>query len=125
MRNFSLQSLFQPPQVPIQIDSHELDLATSPCLYSIAMQYDYMDSGHANYNIHAVMDMVAGVAPNLQEVSLLWEPCGSDPWLVAALRVPRQSWHRGLISTRPADTAQGSLKNLNLVTRITIDSLKS
>ena len=44
MRNFSLRSLVQPPQIPINIDPHELAIATSPCLYSVAMKYDYMYS---------------------------------------------------------------------------------
>jgi hypothetical protein len=124
MRNFSLRSLTQPPQVPIKISSHELELATSPCLYSIAMRYDYMDdSGYANYNESAIMDMAAGLAPNLREIRLLWESCGSTPWLVAGLRVPRQKWHRSLIS---ADTAQrAALQCLDLVTNMSFNALKT
>jgi hypothetical protein len=125
MRNFSLRSLVQPPQDPLRISSHELDLATSPCLYSIAMKYDYMYSDCANYNENAVKDMMAGAAPNLQEVSLLYESSGSDPWLVAALRIPRQTWHGGLIPLPSADIAQGALRSLELATSITIDSLES
>lgn len=125
MRNFSLRSLVQPPQDPLRISSHELELATSPCLYSIAMKYDYMYSDCANYNEHAVKDMMAGAAPNLQEVSLLYESSGSDPWLVAALRIPRQTWHGGLIPLPSADTVPGALKSLELATSITIDSLES
>jgi len=121
----SLRGLVQPPQIPININPHELEIATSPCLYSIAMKYDYMSSDCANYNENAVMDMVAGVAPNLHRISLLYESSGSDPWLVAALRVPRQSWHRGLISPQSSDTARGALACLELATEVTIDSLKS
>jgi hypothetical protein len=124
MRNFSLRSLVQPPQVPIKLSSHELELATSPCLYSIAMRYDYMDdSGYANYNESAIMDMAAGLAPNLREIRLLRERCGSTPWLVAGLRVPRQKWHRSLIS---ADTAQrAALQCLELVTSTSFNLLKT
>lgn len=125
MRNFSLRSLVQPPQIPINVGPHELAIAASPCLYSIAMKYDFMYSDCANYNENAVMDMVAGVAPNLRNVSLLYESSGSDPWLVAALRVPRQSWHRGLISPLSSDAARGALHCLELATMVTIDSLKS
>ncbi|KEQ72280.1 hypothetical protein M436DRAFT_65044 [Aureobasidium namibiae CBS 147.97] len=123
MRNFSLRNLIQPPQVPIDIDPHELEIARSPCLYSIAMKYDYMYSDCANYNEDAVREMVASVAPSLKEVSLLYESSGCDPWLVAALRVPRQSWHRALISPLSLNTARGALNCLELATRITIDSL--
>jgi hypothetical protein len=124
MRNFSLRSLVQPPQIPIQINSHELEIVTSPCLYSIAMQYDYMDdSGYANYNESAIMDMAAGLAPNLREIRLLRERCGSTPWLVAGLRVPRHKWHRSLIS---ADTAQrAALQCLDSVTSMSFNSLKT
>jgi hypothetical protein len=123
MRNFSLRSLTQPPQVPIKISSHELELATSPCLYSIAMRYDYMNDGYANYNESAIMDMAAGLAPNLREIRLLWESCGSTPWLVAGLRVPRQKWHRSLIS---GDTAQrAALQCLDLVTHMSFNALKT
>jgi hypothetical protein len=124
MRNFSLQSLVQPPQVPIELSPHELELATSPCLYSIAMRYDYMDdSGYANYNESAIMDMAAGLAPNLRDISLLRERCGSTPWLVAGLRVPRQKWHRSLIS---AETAQrAAVQCLELITSTSFNSLKT
>ena len=109
MRNFSLRSLVQPPQIPINIDPHELEIVTPPCLYSVAMKYDYMCSDCANYNESAIMDMVAGVAPNLPKISLLYGSSGSDPWLVAALRVPRQPWHRDLISPLLSSTARGAL----------------
>jgi hypothetical protein len=124
MRNFSLRSLVQPPQISIQVDPHELEIVTSPCLYSIAMQYDYMDdSGYANYNESAIMDMAAGLAPNLREIRLLRESCGSTPWLVAGLRVPRQKWHRSLIS---AETAQrAALQCLDLITSMSFNSLKT
>jgi hypothetical protein len=124
MRNFSLRSLVQPPQIPIQVDPHELEIVTSPCFYSIAMSYDYMDdSGYANYNESAIMDMAAGLAPNLREIRLLRERCGSTPWLVTGLRVPRQQWHRGLIS---ADTAQrAALHCLELITSMSFNSLKT
>jgi hypothetical protein len=125
MRNFSLRSLIQPPQDPLRISSHELELATSPCLYSIAMKFNYRDSGYANYNEHTVKDMMAGAAPKLQEVSLLYEESGSDAWLVTALSIPTQRWHRDLIPLSDADTAQGALKSLELTTNIKIDTLES
>jgi hypothetical protein len=127
MRNFCLRSLHQPPQISIQISPNEAELITSPCLYSIAMKYDYMNtSGSADYNEEAILDMAAGLAPNLRKISLLWESSGSSMWYVAGLRVPRQQWRRDFISPLSASTApHAALQSLELVASDSIETLKS
>jgi hypothetical protein len=127
MRNFCLRSLHQPPHIPIQISPHEVELITSPCLYSIAMKYDYMNtSGCADYNEEAILDMAAGLAPNLRKISLFWESSGSSPWYVAGLRVPRQQWRRDFIPPLAAGTAQhAALQFLELIASDSIEALKS
>ncbi|KAI1107877.1 hypothetical protein F4804DRAFT_296215 [Jackrogersella minutella] len=65
--NFSLHSLVGKPPVP---DSHELLVATSPCLYSINMRVSGASDGLPIHHIGAVLRLVAGLAPNLKEVHL-------------------------------------------------------
>lgn len=127
MRNFCLRSLVQPPQSPIRVDPYELELVTSPCLYSIAMRYSNTDdSGYANYNESAILDMAAGLAPNLREISLLRERPGSTPWLVAGLRVRRQTWSGDFLSSTPAKfSPHSAVKCLDLLTSNSFDALKS
>jgi hypothetical protein len=127
MRNFRLRSLHQPPQIPIQISPNEAELITSPCSYSIAMKYDYMDtSGCADYNEDAILDVAAGLAPNLRKISLFWESSGSSPWYVAGLRVPRQQWRRDFVSPLSTGAARhAALQSLELVASDSIEALKS
>jgi len=69
MRNFKLESLNKDPEhsAVSALTPYEIELATSPCLYSITMMlrdvYTYAFE-------HAIMDMLAGAAPNLREVDL-------------------------------------------------------
>lgn len=71
MHHFILHSLFQPADNPRDISLEEYTLATSPCLYSIrAHQSDYDIQGRVCYNTEAILQMVAGLAPNLRHVSM-------------------------------------------------------
>lgn len=83
---FCLQSLILSPRDPIRIDPHELELATSPCLYSIG-HIDLNETrgrGLVDYNASAVFEIVAGAAPNLREAEININPArpslGSE-WL--------------------------------------------
>nr|OQO27821.1 hypothetical protein B0A51_04656 [Rachicladosporium sp. CCFEE 5018] len=83
---FCLKSLIVSPKDPIRIDPHELELATSPCLYSFG-QIDMQDAerqGLVDHNASAVFEMVAGAAPNLREVDIRVNPVGppsGSEWL--------------------------------------------
>nr|OQO32049.1 hypothetical protein B0A51_00587 [Rachicladosporium sp. CCFEE 5018] len=75
---FCLKSLIVSPKDPFRIDPHELELATSPCLYSLG-QIDMQNTGSqglVDYNANAVFEIVAGAAPNLHEVDICINPVG-------------------------------------------------
>jgi len=54
---------------------YEMELATSPCLYRVKVVCTDKDSdGDFDYNMDAVRELAAGLAPSLKEVSInkLW-----------------------------------------------------
>lgn len=54
------------------IDPYEMALATSPCLYSAKVANCHRDSvGNDDFNQEAMMELVAGLAPNLKEVMIM------------------------------------------------------
>lgn len=54
------------------LDPHEMSIATSPCLHSVSVNYVSWDSdGEYDYHDQAMLDLVAGLAPNLKEVHML------------------------------------------------------
>lgn len=71
MRNFWLRCLSQFSAGPIVLDPYEIELATSPCLYSLTKAYDYRVGYNEDHNQAAIMDLLAGAAPNLQEIKCL------------------------------------------------------
>jgi hypothetical protein len=125
MQNFRLQSLVQPPQAEIELNSNELELASSPCLTSLRLRYCWLDDGgYADYNEQAVIDMVAGGAPNLQDVYITREENGSGPWfLLAWQRQRRREWRRNLLFPAMPIGAQGSLKTLDIYEQNSTKSL--
>lgn len=123
MRTFSLRSLLRPPTEPIRIDPHELSLATSPFLRSLSLRFDFRDEGFSNYNYYAVLDMIAGGAPNLREVALLYESSGSSPASLQIIGVPSQPWRHDLIP-QLSGTNLGQLTSLELCVRETGDTLR-
>lgn len=78
----SLRSKFDRP------DPHELAVATSPCLYSVKLRCSLSnEDGEPDQNPQAIWELVAGLAPNLKEVSVLYVPItskrsssGGKPW---------------------------------------------
>lgn len=85
---FRLRSLLSDPP-----DPYEMALATSPYLYKAQVQCAWRDSnGDDDFNERAMMELAAGLAPNLKEVILV----GLEPPIPAVKkRRPRGSW-RGL-----------------------------
>jgi hypothetical protein len=54
------------------LDSHEMALATSPCLHSVKLRYAWRDSnGKEDYHDEAMPELVASLAPNLKEINML------------------------------------------------------
>lgn len=71
------------------VDPHEMAIATSPCLYSVKASCPSFDShGEDDFNEEAMREIVAGLAPNLREASIL----RMLPERVAA---SGHSWHTG------------------------------
>ncbi|KAF2675750.1 hypothetical protein K458DRAFT_437773 [Lentithecium fluviatile CBS 122367] len=87
---------------------YEMELATFPSLYRVKLTCALRDTdGDDDFNLEAMMELVAGLAPNLKEVIVLdLHPIGS--WHYYR---PRESW-KGL----PGFTggAMGSLTSLTL-----------
>ncbi|KAJ8113236.1 hypothetical protein OPT61_g4593 [Boeremia exigua] len=51
---------------------YEMELATSPCLYRVKVLHAPIDTdGDDDYNMNAVIELAAGLAPNLKEVAIL------------------------------------------------------
>jgi len=88
---------------------YEMELATSPLLYKVKLICTYRDSEHEDdFNEEAIMDLAAGIAPNLREiisVNIMAYRSGSDH------RV-KETWH-GLPGSR--DGTKGSLTSLTLI----------
>lgn len=58
-----------------RVDPHELAVARSPCLYSVKLRYSLRNKyGETDQNLQAIWELVAGLAPNLKEVSVLYLP---------------------------------------------------
>ena len=90
---------------------YEMALATSPCLYSVKVACGHRDSeGDDDFNQEAMMELVAGLAPNLKEVVVM-NLTPENSWRY--YRRPREPWRGlpGFFSGRSI----GSLKSLSLL----------
>ncbi|KAF1825054.1 uncharacterized protein K489DRAFT_314252 [Dissoconium aciculare CBS 342.82] len=89
-------------------NAYEMELATSPCLSTIKAICSQRDSdGTDDFNLEALIELVAGLAPNLSKVVVLnLFPGGS-----MRSNRPRNSW-QGLPGFTPR--GRGSLKSLSL-----------
>ncbi|KAI9713617.1 MAG: hypothetical protein M1820_001000 [Bogoriella megaspora] len=103
---FRLRSLLR--DVP---DPYEMALATSPCLYSVQVRCAWRDSnGDDDFNQEAMMELVAGLAPNPKEVIVV----NVSPYMRSAQRRrPRGQW-RGLPGFNRS-SSKGSLTSLSLL----------
>lgn len=58
-----------------RLDPHEVAVATSPCLYSVKLRCSHsIEDGEPDQNPQAIWELVAGLAPNLKELSVLYLP---------------------------------------------------
>ncbi len=112
VRFFSLRSLYQERDQLHDIDSDELTLATSPCLYSIHATCEFYDSsGPFNFNLDAIESMLSGAAPGLRLAHIHhW-----SPQYLAARQTPKLLW-RGFFpeSSSAQRVPLTSLKTLTL-----------
>ncbi|EFR02984.1 hypothetical protein MGYG_05982 [Nannizzia gypsea CBS 118893] len=111
MRQFTLHSLFQLPNSPQDISPEEYALVTSPCLYSICpLLSNYDIQGRASFNAEAILQMVAGLAPNLRYVSI------EVPVTFFAQMGPKPAW-RGFFVNKPREEGSseptGNLRSLS------------
>ncbi|KAM3075668.1 hypothetical protein ACMFMG_007800 [Clarireedia jacksonii] len=91
--------------------SYEIALATSPCLYSVKVRCGLRDSeGDDDFNQEAIMELAAGLAPNLKEVVIV-SIYPESSWRYD--RRPRESW-RGLPGFVTGQSV-GSLTSLSLL----------
>jgi hypothetical protein len=115
---FCLPSLIQPRETVQDINADELALATSPSLYSIAAPHvRFNTEGHINRNPDALLQMVAGLAPSLRNLTLFGTVPGNSLSLMRSVRLPIPPW-QGLskdLDTRELQiTATGQLAKLSL-----------
>lgn len=92
-------------------DLHEMAIATSPCLYFAKVRCAWRDSNaEDDFNQEAMLELVAGLAPNLKELVMVYV----SPTLGSrGRRIPRGPW-RGLPGF-VSGSATGSLTSLSLV----------
>jgi hypothetical protein len=87
---------------------YEIELATSPSLYRVKLACGLRDTdGDDDFNLEAMMELVAGLAPNLKDVTILYLIPERSTKLIRA----RESWH-GLLGF--TGDAVGSLTSLSL-----------
>ena len=88
---FDLQSLHQ--REPLQdIETTDYMLVTSPYLHSIVAPCSKYDaSGRANYNEEAILQMAAGLAPNLKHVCV-WDNSLMASGELRPRRITRPKW---------------------------------
>lgn len=116
MRWFQLHSLRRRSEQSVEIDEYDLRLATSPCLESIDLGYADREGAFENYNHDALLDMIAGAAPNLRHVTMrrgryFWTAEGNlDPYHRTA---PRKPWRGDLFPFKRSSRA-GTLTSLDL-----------
>ncbi|KAK4496772.1 hypothetical protein PRZ48_012755 [Zasmidium cellare] len=104
--NFSFRSLLDNP-----FDPYELEIATSPNLATVHVRYGVFDWYYRNdFNDLATLELVAGLAPALEECHLEnWPLNGDDQFL--EYPPPRGKW-RGLPCNRTPRL--GKLKSLSI-----------
>ncbi|KAI9678982.1 MAG: hypothetical protein M1822_007408 [Bathelium mastoideum] len=92
-------------------DPYEMALATSPSLYSVRLRCAWRDShGNDDFNQEAMMELVAGLAPNLEQLVVV----NTSPYMYSAQRRrPRGLWRSlpGFVH----DSGIGSLTSLSLL----------
>ncbi|KAH8897371.1 hypothetical protein GQ53DRAFT_887765, partial [Thozetella sp. PMI_491] len=94
-------------------DLHEMAIATSPCLYSVKVKYAPTNSdGEDDFNLEAMLELVAGLAPNLKEVCIIRLVPTLSLRRLRMHRIPRKPWRSlpGFIS----GSGTGSLTSLSL-----------
>jgi hypothetical protein len=90
---------------------YEMALATSPCLYSVKVICGERDSeGDDDFNQEAMMELAAGLAPNLKEIVIVFLVPENS---LRYYRRPRESW-RGLPGFHSGQSL-GSLTSLSLL----------
>ncbi|CAG9979390.1 unnamed protein product [Clonostachys byssicola] len=92
-------------------DPYEMALATSPSLYSARLYYAWRDSkGVEGFSQEAMMELVAGLAPNLKEVAVVkFKPPGADRFIHG------RGKRKGLTCFPPRNGKRGSLTSLSLL----------
>lgn len=104
------------------LDPYELALATSPCLYKAQVRYTWHDSnGDDDFNQEAMMELAAGLAPNLREVVVVGFTPSLTRWKT---NPPREPW-RGLPGFVPGN-GKGSLTSLTFLGSVnwSLDALR-
>lgn len=117
MHHFSLESLIQFGDNPQPIDPDEYALATSSSLFSIVAQVTGTKGykGELDYNEEALMQMVAGMAPNLAYLCMTTIQEGQSGMPDEICRLKRPKWS-GFFCDGVAEANQqyvrGSLQSL-------------
>lgn len=127
--SFRLHSLLRRPMQDVEISSGDLQVATSPCLESVTLRYEAKEEEFENYNYDALLDMIAGAAPNLRYVTLesggeyrSTQGHGSTDPNFRHPRGPRKAWRGDMFEKLPLAPSKG-LKCLNFRCWMDIDDM--
>ncbi|KAF2871265.1 hypothetical protein BDV95DRAFT_58317 [Massariosphaeria phaeospora] len=100
---FCLRSLLQDKRDIHDIDDDDYALATSPCLYSVAVAIPYAgydQLAHVDYNKEVLVQLASGLAPNLHTIYVDHLDIASSRDLYLASRTPRPAWRSLAIETQ-------------------------
>ncbi|KLU90576.1 hypothetical protein MAPG_10428, partial [Magnaporthiopsis poae ATCC 64411] len=101
-------------------DRHEMELVTSPCLHTVHLEYSSREnSGVDDFNEHAMLDMVSGLAPNLKTAHAVFSAVPNRKSAMGRVGHPPKpepapvAW-KGLPGLVPDSGTKGSLTSLAL-----------
>ncbi|KAH6698277.1 hypothetical protein BKA61DRAFT_562960 [Leptodontidium sp. MPI-SDFR-AT-0119] len=93
VHHFSLPSLIQIRDEHKAISKEDYALCTHPSLYSIAFRVgSYESGGLLNYGKEAVMEMVAGLAPNLAHLCVISQETPGELEIDQAMALGKPAW---------------------------------
>lgn len=99
--NFKIPSLHQYADQLHGVDERDFALATSPNISSIVVPVSHYDiDGCVEYNEEAVLQMAAGLAPNLIEVHIVHGMLGASPYFFDAVDRGRPPWRGFFVNKR-------------------------
>ncbi|KAF1958311.1 hypothetical protein CC80DRAFT_28391 [Byssothecium circinans] len=114
MHTFSIRSLDQYEKLPVEVDTHESSIATFPRLTHVSTKSNNHLTQEHDFNEEAVLQMIAGAAPNLIDVCMT--SLFSDGPERSCCLPQASTGFPGIVQNRPQaySDSKGHLKSLEL-----------